>query len=45
MIWKVVLLSRFRPMCFSNADADFLCEKLETVIKELQNEKEEQKET
>jgi hypothetical protein len=28
-------------MCFSTADADFLCEKFEAVIKECQKENEE----
>jgi hypothetical protein len=31
-------------MCFSIADADFLCEKFETVIKEFQKKKEEKQE-
>ncbi|CAF1339167.1 unnamed protein product [Adineta ricciae] len=30
------------PMCFSNTDADFFCEKLETVVRECQKKKEEQ---
>jgi hypothetical protein len=32
-------------MCFSNSDADFLCDKLETVIAECQKKKEEKHET
>jgi hypothetical protein len=31
-------------MCFTNIDADFLCEKLETVVKEVEKNKEEKKE-
>jgi hypothetical protein len=30
-------------MCFSTVDADFLCEKFETVVKDCQKKKEEKK--
>lgn len=29
------------PMCFSTVDADFLCDKLETVVKEVEKRKQE----
>ncbi|CAF3252634.1 unnamed protein product [Rotaria sp. Silwood2] len=33
------------PMCFSKADADFLCGKLETLVRECQNKRDEKQET
>ena len=32
-------------MCFSNADAEFFCEKFEAVVKECQNPQEEKQDS
>ena len=33
------------PMCFSAVDADFLCDKLETVVKDIQERRQQQQQT
>jgi hypothetical protein len=39
-----VFVLTFRPMCFSITDADFFCDKFETVVKECQKKKDEKQE-